>query len=614
MKFRTMLLFIALSATTFPIMAAEQIMNSQNPKDQISCAPGFQGPMTDAISRHVPMSGDVRPFQPKKKVGIFYFLWLDLDYIHDSSKIIKQHPDAVKKATSPPWGVPNQYHFWGEPLWGYYRSQDPWVLRRHACLLADAGIDFLVFDTTNAATYDKTYLTLCKVFDELRQSGTKVPKIAFMVNTRAGETARKIYEKLYKPGLYPELWFRLQGRPLMLCDPNETDEELKDFFTLRKAHWPFTLVNTQNEWHWEATYPQVYSYDKNPEQPEEINVSVGQNLHWKTGIVEMMSTGNARGRSFHAGRRAQKPDDYLHGHNFQEQWTRVFELDPEIVFITGWNEWIAMQLQKDQQQRPVFCDQFNLELSRDVEMMRGGYGDNYYCQMVSNIRRFKGMPEQDPPAIAISNQSMAFNLDSLWSLAPRSYNDHAFETIPRDYPGCGKLHYKETSGRNDFRMFKVAHDSKYVYFMVKTREQIIGQGEANWMTLMLRITPNLADDQKSSDEKGTTHEFLVNNSCLDGKRVSLQCKSKGGLWEPAGVAELRVAGDRLLLAVPRKTLGNSGAGFTIDFKWFDNVNPTGEAIDFYIKGDVAPEGRFFYRYRGESNKYPENKRSVPTKM
>lgn len=46
-----------------------------------------------------------------------------------------------------------QYHFWGEPLYGYYNSLDPWVIRRHVELFISAGIDCLVFDATNAHCY-----------------------------------------------------------------------------------------------------------------------------------------------------------------------------------------------------------------------------------------------------------------------------------------------------------------------------------------------------------------------------------------------------------------------------------------------------------------------------
>ena len=43
--------------------------------------------------------------------------------------------------------------------------------------------------------------------------------IAFLVNARAGETAEKIYHDLYQKNLFPELWFKWQGKPLLLCDP-----------------------------------------------------------------------------------------------------------------------------------------------------------------------------------------------------------------------------------------------------------------------------------------------------------------------------------------------------------------------------------------------------------
>ena len=39
----------------------------------------------------------------------------------------------------------------------------------------------------------------------------------------------------------------------------------------------------------------------------------------------------------------------------------------------------------------VFVDLYNQEYSRDVEPMHGGHTDNYYYQMVSNIRKYKGV-------------------------------------------------------------------------------------------------------------------------------------------------------------------------------------------------------------------------------
>ena len=75
-----------------------------------------------------------------------------------SSKILARDAKAIEKPASPLWGRIGDYHFWGEPLFGYYRSDDPWVIRRHLHLLADAGVDVLILDATNAETYREVYL------------------------------------------------------------------------------------------------------------------------------------------------------------------------------------------------------------------------------------------------------------------------------------------------------------------------------------------------------------------------------------------------------------------------------------------------------------------------
>ena len=47
-------------------------------------------------------------------------------------------------------------------------------------------------------------------------------------------------------------------------------------------------------------------------------------------------------------------------------------------------------------------------------------------------------------------------------------------------------------------------------------------------------------------------------------------------------------------------LGLAGAPKTaLDFKWADNLQRLGDVMDFYLSGDVAPEGRFNYRYVAE---------------
>ena len=77
---------------------------------------------SDALGRSLPESSAVQSFRKDRYVGIFYFLWLNLDAVYDVSKILAENPGAHDNNASPPWGPVNAYHFWGEPLYGYYRS------------------------------------------------------------------------------------------------------------------------------------------------------------------------------------------------------------------------------------------------------------------------------------------------------------------------------------------------------------------------------------------------------------------------------------------------------------------------------------------------------------
>ena len=327
-------LVLALLVTAFGVPAQE--------------SPGVPWPATDALGRQLPLASEVGAPKRDRFTGIFYFIdhedWPrspQLNGPYDVAKIVAHDPFVATNADSPLWGGNGVAHYWAEPLFGYYRGDDPWILRRHAQMLADAGIDVLIFDTTNARSYPEIYTNLCEIFSEVRQSGGHTPQIAFMVNTKAGETAAQIYREFYKENRYRDLWFIWQGKPLMICDPAEVNDELKMFFTLRRAHWPFTMVNTHDAWHWEATYPQPYGYTDDPKKPEQVNVAVAQNLSAFTGQVANMNSGEARGRSFHDGKQSIAPGSVNFGYNFAEQWKRAFELDPPFVMVTGWNEWVA---------------------------------------------------------------------------------------------------------------------------------------------------------------------------------------------------------------------------------------------------------------------------------
>lgn len=556
--------------------------------------PGTPWPATDALGRQLSLAEEVGPLRKDRFVGIFYFLFMSKEHdgagekVYNVNEIMTADPDALQKPDSPLWGPPHERHFWDEPLFGYYRPTDEWVIRRHAHMLSDAGIDTLIFDTTNTETYRDVYMKICEVFTQVRAEGGRTPAISFMVNTDAGKRGGMIYEDLYKPGHYADLWFQWQGKPLMICDPQEASAEMQEFFTLRKAHWPFTLVNTPYAWHWEAAYPQVYGYTDDPEVPEQVNVSVAQNLRASDGVVTSMSKGDARGRSFHDGKLDTTPGAVDHGHNFAEQWKRGLSLDPPFLMVTGWNEWIAGRFESEEE--PVmFVDQFNQEFSRDTEPAKGAHKDNYYYQLIDGVRRYKGAPAL-PKAGPAKTIDLNEGFDQWQSVEPE-YRDPTGETLPRDHSGVCGLHYENHTGRNEFVAMKVAHDATHLYFYAQTQNDITPCDDPHWMMLLLSVNAGNAQNWEGYD-------FIVNRTIEAEGRSALEASQGGWQWDKVDDVLFRVAGNQLQLAILRKSLGltEGEGGFSIDFKWCDNMQQPGEIMDFYLSGDVAPGGRFKYRY------------------
>jgi len=511
--------------------------------------------------------------------------------VNDVSKILAEYPDAESNSNSPPWGAFGDSHFWGEPLFGYYKITDPWVLRRHAHLLTDAGVDFVVFDTTNAQHYPDIMPVIFDTWTELRAAGDTTPQCVFMVNTKADDTAGNIQKSFYGNKKWADLWFHWKGKPLMICDPAKADDSLKQTFTLRKAHWPFVLVDTHNEWHWEAAFPQVYSYDTEITKPEEVNVSVGQNLSVDPDAhVTLMNQGDARGRHFHNGALDTDPQAALRGVNFQEQWSRAFELDPEIVFVTGWNEWVAGRLKEQvSDSLPVggFCDQYNMLNSRDAEMAKGPLRDNFYCQLVANIRRFKGMTP-----LPATSEPKTINLESpmaQWDNVTPEYRDHMLETLPRDFDGCGGKHYTNTTGRNDIAVMKIARDADTVYFLATTRTPLSPRSYPNWMQLLIDTDLDTATGWEGFN-------LLVR---IDTHGSATLANWNGKTWVNNAASIRCVVGkSSIQFAIPRKALC-SGDNLKFEFKWVDNIALPCDILNFYINGDVAPAGRFRYRYKSD---------------
>lgn len=547
---------------------------------------------TDALGRTVRTNEAVGAPRKDKFVGIFYHIWHGQHGRggpYDISKILAKDPDAINHPESPLWGPQDAFHHWGEPLFGYYISDDRWVLRKHAQMLSDAGVDVVFFDLSNQHTYPKIYTALCEVWSQVRKEGGATPQISFLTPFwDPKRVVRTLYDDFYSKGLYKDLWFQWKGKPFILAMQERVDDDVKDFFTFRspQPHY-FEGPSGPDQWGWLEVYPQ-HIFKNSAGENEEMTVGVGQNGILPNQLAAFSIKGT-HGRNWHDGAEDTTPGAVNLGLNFTEQWKRALEIDPEFIFITGWNEWIAMNLPEFEgiSKPPMFVDVFTQEYSRDIEPMKGGHADAYYYQMVDYIRQFKGA-RAIPKASAPKTIKINGSFDDWKDVGPE-YLDDSGDTMHRDHEGWGAAgRYTNNTGRNDFLSLKVARDTKFIYFYARTREPITPQTDPNWMLLFI----NTDLDPKTGWEG---YNFIVNRKVMDSSVTLLEEWTTG--WDSKGGVQYKVKGSEIQIAIPRKALGfgDPSKPVRFDFKWADNIQSF-DPMEFIINGDTAPNGRFAYRY------------------
>jgi hypothetical protein len=564
---------------------------------------------TDALGRTV---GRYDRAEKDKQVFMFYWTWHERHdapgtEVKNNTEIIRQYPEAMQDANHPAWTKKaTGNYFWGEPLFGYYRTTDTWVLRKHAELLADAKVDGVFFDCTNGTfTWDASTDSLLCAWDQAQKDGVNVPKIAFMLpfgfNENSLYSLRHLYDRLYSKGKYKNLWLHWNGKPVIMAYPHnltdsEQDRAIKEFFTFRPGQPDYVDGPNPafpNQWGWLENYPQHGYVPTSDGSYELVTVGIAQNACPETkGHCSAFNKPGSHSRSYTKRKGFDpRPDGYLYGWNFLEQWDRAYELDPKAVFITGWNEWIAGKYTRENSPWTgdpfSFVDQFDSDRSRDIEPVKtwGEYGDVYYLQLVDRVRKFKGTDAQ--PAVSASVSIMPGQWKK-WADVQPFYASYKGNTRHRDAKACSQYHYVNTTGRNDIVGAKVARDDKFVCFYVETADKLTPSTDAAWMRLFID-----ADRNKQTGWQG--YDFIVNyRNPMGGKAFVQKSHQNKWIWHNCGEASMSVNGNKMMLRIPRKVLGMEGSKLDFEFKWSDNMQDEGNLMDFYVNGDVAPGGRFNY--------------------
>ena len=504
------------------------------------------------------------------------------------------------------------YHFWDEPIYGYYDGDDEWVIRKQAELLAAADIDVVFFDNTNGTyTWKETALRVMKVFSEARAQGVDAPDVSFMFPFGAVEWAGtqmvELYNDIYKQGLYEDVWFKLDGKPMVMGWPGSlnskdaaTAKEIKEFFTFRSNLGGYLDTETaSNQWGWLSRFPQAYFHNDKGEI-EQITVGTAVNHNYVKSIIAPMSYGeNIIGRTWTSRGYDTRENAVLYGACFAEQWQNALAVDPKIVFVTAWNEWVAMRIENwpasPEQYQNCFVDQYNTEFSRDCEPSAGILKDHYYYQLVDYVRQFKGTnPIEKATWEKLIDVNGGFGQ---WADVGPVYNDY-FGLPDRDAlgykdPQTGqRIHYTNDSGRNDIYDAKVARDYENIYFMVRTLEDLTPYTDPYWMRLYI--------DMGESEQNWENYEFILNKQNPENETTATleRFTGKGFETEVVGKVTYSVKGNVLTVCIPKVMLGIPAEelDFEFGFKWTDNTLEDGDIMKWYVNGDVAPVGRFNYCY------------------
>jgi len=575
----------------------------------------------DGLGRTLPTYEEVGGKKQEKFVGMFYWTW---HYHHaqnrparNASELLLLNPEAVRDFDHPIWtdggdGVP---YYWNEPLFGYYSNLDEYVVRKHAEMIADAGVDVIIFDCTNGSeTWNNGYETLFKVFSEATEEGVNVPQIAFMLPFSDSEDANislhNLYNNIYSKSRYKDLWFIWDNKPLIMAhkgslDSSKVDEkEILDFFAFREnepAYFTDDKFMSEEKWGWCSDYPQAKFGKTLFDGIEQMCVSVAQNAA-DGELVAMNSGKNVQGRSFTKDGYSysyKKGDEIitvdsstenslLYGLNFQQQWEYAIECDPEFIFVTGWNEWLAGRWSEWQGTENAFPDQFSDEYSRDIEPANSILKDHYYYQLVSNIRRFKGMDENSIKKTGGTTIDILGN-DSQWDSVANEYKHYVNSTRKRNADSWEGTHYENNTMRNDFKNVKVTYDDTKIYFRIETVDNVTSYKDNAWM----RVFIDTDGSGKLPSWEG--FEYVINRENATENEVIVEKSTGDWNFEKTGVGKYRLDKNIMYIEIPRSALDlDTEEEINFNFKLSDNMQVDGDILDFYKNGDVAPGGRFMF--------------------
>ncbi|MBQ3893754.1 MAG: hypothetical protein II739_00390, partial [Clostridia bacterium] len=219
-----------------------------------------------------------------------------------------------------------------------------------------------------------------------------------------------------------------------------------------------------------------------------------------------------------------------------------------------------------------------------------GYADNFYLQLVRNVRRYKGIKD--------SSLDMPVQPSTAEAPSGREYLSLAIANEPRNSGG-----YKQAASDNFVRKINVSHTLDEIVFRIECENGITAPVESatNWMNIYFGF-------EKSAEAKWETYSYVLNRR--PGNGVTSLDKYDGNAFLPLGECALEVADNVMTVRVPISLLPDvtDAYGFVMDFKVADSIEVQDDIMDYYVSGSSVPIGRLSYTYAAKIKDEPVKKK------
>jgi hypothetical protein len=225
------------------------------------------------------------------------------------------------------------------PAAGYYRSDDPEILQRQLREMRRAGIDLIVYDAFATLALPLTDFSADRALKMLvealahQEHESRKLQLAIYIEKYITAPSKEEYESALDYIRHnlanSDCYFRYKGKPLVMPYLNgypkclDEIEWINTDFTFRRIR-PYS----SDVWSYVHPYPQPLRRDWMVVSPGYDSFLENAYLAKKEGPADLAAIRDKASR-------AERED----GAFFQRQLLRARQGDPDIIFISGWNDW-----------------------------------------------------------------------------------------------------------------------------------------------------------------------------------------------------------------------------------------------------------------------------------